>query len=104
MCVANDLIELEENVYPPSEEIAESVDPHWALVDTIGTNTRVGCVVAVCSGGRQQRRRRGDGARGGARVWDRCRYRTEGASSRGDVHRAVARAAILGRRVWVTTS
>ena len=51
MCVANDLIELEENVYPPSEEIAESVDPHWALVDTIGTNTRVGCVVAVCSEG-----------------------------------------------------
>jgi proteasome assembly chaperone 2 len=45
------LTELENNVYPSSTEIAESVDPHWALVDTIGDDARVGWVMAVCSEG-----------------------------------------------------
>lgn len=51
MCVVNELIEFEKNVYLFFEEIVEFVDLYWVFVDMIGMNTRVGCVVAVCSEG-----------------------------------------------------
>ena len=54
MCGAAEVREIEANIKLPDEEMAESVDPHWALVDTLNgrdAEERVGCVLAVCSEG-----------------------------------------------------
>jgi len=54
MCDAAEVREIEANIKLPDEEMAESVDPHWALVDTLNgrdAEERVGCVLAVCSEG-----------------------------------------------------